>query len=243
MKVIYIITKILTFPGALTKALFEQIMCRIFRCPVEDNRYLRTDEMCGHIEHELIKGPVKSYMFCFIPGLLNFLLACVIGIFPLVNILNLGNYSGFVSFPGPFLSAILQSLPAESQEAAQSALEVLAGVPTLTLDFIIPFFFAWVSISLLTNLFPIIEDAVVMKEQYKNLNVVLKIIFFPGFIVMQVGARLEKYGITFLLLVALTAVCAICPVYIPLISEIGVIPYKIVNFIKKLLNLDGQLPV
>ena len=72
MTVIYVLSKILTFPGALTKALFEQIMCRIFKCPVEDNRYLRTDKMCGHIEHEAVNSPVKSYLFCFIPGLLNF---------------------------------------------------------------------------------------------------------------------------------------------------------------------------
>ncbi len=222
MKLIYVITKILTFPGALTKALFEQIMCRIFRCPVEDNRYLRTDEMCGHIEHELIKGPVKSYMFCFIPGLLNFLLACAVGIFPLVNILNLGNYSGFISFPAELIQSLTNP-------------EVIE-VPTLTLDFILPFFFAWVSVSLLTNLFPIIEDAVVMKEQYKKLNVALKIIFFPGYIVMLAGSRLEKYGITFLLLIALTVAAAICPIYIPLVSDVATIPYKITELINKLVK-------
>lgn len=193
MTVIYVITKVLTFPGALTKALFEQIMCRIFRCPVEDNRYFRTDEMCGHIEHELINRPVASFMFCFLPGLLNFQLALTLCMFPLINISLLGNYSGFI---------------------ASSALSTIITEPAMvqTLDFILPFFFAWLCISLLSNLFPIIEDAVVMKEQYNKLHIALKILFFPGYIVMRIGARLEKYGITFILLVALTVLLALMPV-------------------------------
>lgn len=190
MRLIYVITKILTFPGALTKAFFEQIMCRIFKCPVEDNRYLRTDEMCGHVDHELIERPVASFMFCFIPGLLNFLLAQLVCLFPVINIGLLGNYQGFVASSG--LSAIIK------EEAMVN-----------TLDFVLPFFFAWVCVSLLTNIFPLIEDMIVMKEQYKKLNPVLKVIFFPGYIVMRIGAVLEKYGITFLLLIALTFVIAI----------------------------------
>ncbi len=190
MKLIYVLTKILTFPGALTKAFFEQIMCRIFKCPVEDNRYLRTDEMCGHVDHELIERPVASYMFCFIPGLLNFLLAQIICLFPMINIGLLGNYKGFVASSG--LSAFIK------EEAMIN-----------TLDFILPFFFAWVCVSLLTNIFPLFEDMIVMKEQYKKLNPVLKVIFFPGYIVMRIGTVLEKYGITFLLLIALTFVFAI----------------------------------
>ena len=190
MKLIYVITKILTFPGALTKAFFEQIMCRIFKCPVEDNRYLRTDEMCGHVDHELIERPVASYMFCLIPGLLNFLLAQMLCLFPFINIGILGNYTGFISSSA--LSAFI------TEEAMIK-----------TLDFILPFFFAWVCISLLTNIFPLFEDAIVMKEQYKNLKGVLKVIFFPGYIVMRIGAVLEKYGITFILLIAATFVIAI----------------------------------
>ena len=190
MRLIYVITKILTFPGALTKAFFEQIMCRIFKCPVEDNRYLRTDEMCGHVDHELIERPVASFMFCFIPGLLNFLLAQLVCLFPAINIGLLGNYQGFVASSG--LSAIIK------EEAMVN-----------TLDFVLPFFFAWVCVSLLTNIFPLFEDMIVMKEQYKKLNPVLKVIFFPGYIVMRIGAVLEKYGITFLLLIALTFVIAI----------------------------------
>lgn len=221
MTVFYVLSKILTFPGALTKALFEQIMCRIFKCPVEDNRYLRTDKMCGHIEHEAINSPVKSYLFCFIPGLLNFLLGCTIGLFPLVNILNLGNYSGFVVFP---------------QEMTQTVQNPeMLEAPIRTLDLAIIIFFVWVSISLLSNLFPIIKDAVIMKEQYKKLPVALKVIFYPGYIGMQIGARLEKFGLTFLILIALTAFAVIYPdLYIPLFSQLAIIPSKISAFVNKI---------
>ena len=201
MTVIYVITKVLTLPGAITKAFFEQIMCRIFKCPVEDNRYLRTDEMCGHIEHELINRPVASYMYCFIPGLLNFLFAALLFIFPFFNIVFLGNYSGFIS---TFITKVsnLPVLSILSQIQFEEATLKL-------LDFLLPCFFVWLCISLMNNLFPLIEDAMVMKEQYGKLNIIAKIIFFPGYILMQIGARLEKYGISFILLLAATFALAV----------------------------------
>lgn len=198
MTVLYVITKILTFPGTITKAFFEQIMCRIFRCPVEDNRYLRTDEMCGHVEHELIERPVASYMFCFIPGILNFTLAMYLCLFPLLNIGVLGNYSGFIDgfvSSSEFLSKIIK------EEAMIN-----------TLNFLLPFFFAWLCVSLLSNLFPLYEDSIVMKEQYKKLPTFVRVILFPGYIIMRIGSWLEKYGLTFVLLIASTfAIAVIVP--------------------------------
>lgn len=191
MTAIYVITKILTFPGALTKAFYEQIMCKILKCPVEDNRYLRTDEMCGHVEHEFIERPVASFMYCFIPGLLNFMLAMFLGFFPLVNVVYLGNYSGFVASSSALSSAITDS----------NAVALI--------DMLLPIVFMWLTASLLNNLFPLVEDAMVMKEQYSKLNIVAKILFAPGFAVMYIGSRLEKYGLSFLILAALSFVLAI----------------------------------
>lgn len=187
----YVITKIFTFPGALTKAFYEQLMCKIFKCPVEDNRYLRTDEMCGHVEHEFIERPVASFMYCFIPGLLNFLFGLFLGLFPLINVVYLGNYTGFVS-----ASQILSSAITDSNAVA-------------LVDMLLPIIFMWLSVSMFNNLFPLLEDAVVMKEQYSKLNKFAKVIFFPGYIVMSVGARLEKYGISFIILAALSFLFAI----------------------------------
>ncbi len=213
MKLIYVYVKIFTFPGALTKALFEQIACRMFGVPVEDNRYLRTDEMCGHVEHELIHKPVESYLFCLIPGLLNFLLAVMLGVIPFVNIFLLGNYSSLVSYYAttaaelahePIISIVFDPL-------SEAFTKLITEQPMLvkTIDFLTPFFFAWLSISMLTNLFPLVEDAVAMKEQYGKLSTLLRVIFFPGYIVMRAGAILEKYSVTFVLLIAATAVLAI----------------------------------
>lgn len=191
MTVWYVITKIFTFPGALTKAFYEQLMCKIFKCPVEDNRYLRTDEMCGHVEHEFIERPVASFMYCFIPGLLNFFFGLFLGLFPLVNVLYLGNYSGFVA----------------SSQILSSAIKDANAVALV--DMLLPIIFMWLSVSMFNNLFPLLEDAVVMKEQYSKLNGFAKVIFFPGYIVMKVGARLEKYGISFIILAVLSFVLAI----------------------------------
>ncbi|MBQ2965094.1 MAG: hypothetical protein IJE14_10585 [Clostridia bacterium] len=191
MTVWYVITKIFTFPGALTKAFYEQLMCKIFKCPVEDNRYLRTDEMCGHVEHEFIERPVASFMYCFIPGLLNFFFAMFLGLFPFVNVLYLGNYSGFVA----------------SSQILSSAIKDANAVALV--DMLLPIIFMWLCFSMLNNLFPLLEDAVVMKEQYSKLNGFAKVIFFPGYIVMSIGARLEKYGISFIILAVLSFVFAI----------------------------------
>ena len=187
----YVITKIFTFPGALTKAFYEQLMCKIFKCPVEDNRYLRTDEMCGHVEHEFIERPVASFMYCFIPGLLNFLFGLFLGLFPLINVVYLGNYTGFVAS-----SQILSSAITDTNAVA-------------LVDMLLPIVFMWLSVSMFNNLFPLVEDAVVMKEQYSKLNGFAKVVFFPGYIVMSVGSRLEKYGISFIILAALSFLFAI----------------------------------
>lgn len=185
MSLIYVLTKIFTFPGALTKALFEQIMCRILKCPVEDNRYLRTNEMCGHVDHELIERPVASFMYCFIPGMLNFFLGMMLVIFPAINVFALGNYTGFIASTG--LASYITN----------------ASLVTF-LDTLLPFVVLWLAASMFINIFPLYEDALVMKEQYSKLNAFCKIIFFPGYIVMRVGTVLEKYGITFLFWLAVS---------------------------------------
>ena len=60
-------------------------------------------------------------------------------------------------------------------------------------------------------------------------------IFYPGYIGMQIGARLEKFGLTFLILIALTAFAVIYPdLYIPLFSQLAIIPSKISAFVNKI---------
>ena len=188
MSIFYVITKLLTFPGALTKALFEHIMCKILKSPVDSIGYLSLDETCGHVDHELIERPAASFWYCFIPGLLNWLLGIILGLFPLINIAFLGNYTGFLeSFGVQLGNANLQT----------------------TLNFLLPWIFAWLSFSMFTNLAPMVEDSLVMKEQYGKLPGFLKFLFALGYINMRIGAVLEKYGVTFICFALVTFVLAI----------------------------------
>lgn len=71
MTFLYVLTKYLTFPGAYVRCMWEQIICRIIKVPVEDNRYMRDDEVGGHVEHELAEKPRGAFALCFVPALFN----------------------------------------------------------------------------------------------------------------------------------------------------------------------------
>ena len=75
MTVLYYITRFLTFPGAMTRGVFEHIVCKICGIPVENNRLLRADELCSHVEHELAPTSRKAFLVCFVPAFMNGLLA------------------------------------------------------------------------------------------------------------------------------------------------------------------------
>lgn len=67
--VIYFIGKVLTFPGAYIKAFFEHIIARMFNIPVEDTKYLRFTDGCGHVEHDSVGSKAKLFFYCILPGL------------------------------------------------------------------------------------------------------------------------------------------------------------------------------
>lgn len=89
MTMIYIITRFLTFPGALIRGLFEQIVCRIHKAVVEDNRYLRNDENSSHIEHELMQTPGSAFAICYVPHICQLILAFFVSLTALVNLVSL----------------------------------------------------------------------------------------------------------------------------------------------------------
>ncbi len=82
MTSLYILTKYFTFPGALIRGMWEQIVCRICKIPVEDNRYLRKDEMISHTEHELASTAQSSFALCFVPAFMNFIGALLLFLAP-----------------------------------------------------------------------------------------------------------------------------------------------------------------
>ncbi len=66
--------------------------------------------------------------------------------------------------------------------------------------------FLYLALSMFTNLFPSIEDALTMWEKYKSMDGVMKVIFAPGALVMYAGAYAENVGATLITNLALAAV-------------------------------------
>ena len=84
MSFIYIFTRYLTFPAVFIRCMWEQIICRLGKIAVEDPRYVKDDEMCSHIEHELIKNRTLSVLIGLIPLLSAIAGVLAFGIFPYV---------------------------------------------------------------------------------------------------------------------------------------------------------------
>lgn len=93
MTTLYIITRFLTFPGALLRGFLEQLICRIHKTPVEDNRYLRRDELCSHIEHEFMLKPWSAFAICFFPMLIQLILGFFVSVTAAMDLLYLGVFS------------------------------------------------------------------------------------------------------------------------------------------------------
>ena len=93
---LYILIKYLTFPGALVRGMWEQIVCRMCKVPVEDNRYIRRDEMISHIDHEFMPKAQGAFAICFVPLFFNLLGALIFGTIPAVMLL-------YLQFRGLFL--------------------------------------------------------------------------------------------------------------------------------------------
>lgn len=165
MRILFVIVKVLTFPGAILHALWEHCLCRRFHCPVEDVRYFQASELCGHVEHEFMPTRGKSFWFCFLPFFLNLVLGLLITIPASVHVIKLQQFTNI------FYLLML-----------------------------------WFGISLLTSLFPLMEDAIALWEHFyrseEACNVVGKILLFPIIAILVAGAWLERWGITLLTSVA-----------------------------------------
>ncbi len=84
MTFLYIIIRYLTFPGAYVRGMWEQAVLRCTKTVVEDNRYIRDDEMSGHVEHEFTEKAQGSFALCFVPFFLNAIGTMFLLIFPAV---------------------------------------------------------------------------------------------------------------------------------------------------------------
>lgn len=98
MTIIYVVTRLLTFFGAILRAFWEQLVCRVCKIAAEDIRPFKYSELCGHIEHELIKNPGHAFLMCFVPFTLNFILSCCFLFSASYRLFYIGGALSFQSF-------------------------------------------------------------------------------------------------------------------------------------------------
>ncbi len=99
MRIVYLIVKYITVIGTFLQAFFEHLTCRSYEILVEDGRYLRNDELCGHIEHEIIRKRSTAFGMCFFPFLFNLLVGLVTVCVGSVNVYYLGEFFTSGGFP------------------------------------------------------------------------------------------------------------------------------------------------
>lgn len=100
MTALYVIVKYFTVVGSYVKAFLEHVCCRVYEVLIEDGRYLPANEMCGHIEHEIIKRRSVSFGVCFFPFLFNLLFGIIFISVGAMNVYYVGEFftkSGFVN--------------------------------------------------------------------------------------------------------------------------------------------------
>lgn len=171
MTVLYLISKFLTFPAVLVRAFYEHILLRLFKVPVENASYLQLNEVFGHAEHDLISKKSANLCFCCIPGFLQVLFSV-----PLMAISFLQLY-------------VLGVTPLDPQSGTVS--------PMFIICIVLRVFGIW----LLSNVFPLYEDALNLREQVLKAKGFFKIFLFPVAVFVRIGAFLERFGITFWLLI------------------------------------------
>lgn len=93
MTFFYVLTKCLTAPGAALHAFWEHMVCKICKIPVEDNRYLQANEMCGHVDHAFALTPRAAFALCYVPMFFNLLGAFLMGLLPAFKLLYIGDFS------------------------------------------------------------------------------------------------------------------------------------------------------
>ncbi len=90
MTKLYIIFKLLTFPGAYLRGFWEQLTCKLLGLPVETPGYLRIDEACGHVEHALAEKGGAAYLIATGPGFMNLMTGFPIFLMGYVNLAFMG---------------------------------------------------------------------------------------------------------------------------------------------------------
>ena len=173
MSIIYIIGKVLTLPGAYLKTFWEHFTCRLLGLPVETTNYITYDERLGHVEHEFPPTLPRTFLFCWLPGLVNRLLGLPMLFAGALGVLYLG----------------VEPVIRESGEK--------------TWIFYIYLVLLYLGISFMCNIFPLVEDALLLWDKLyganSKANIVWKILLFIPAACMVLGAYIEQYSVNILL--------------------------------------------
>ncbi|HZJ77270.1 MAG TPA: hypothetical protein VFD52_00510 [Clostridia bacterium] len=179
MTIIYMISKLITFPGAYIKGFWEHLSCRVLGIPVESSKYLPLNETCGHADHPFAQSKSKGFLVCFLPSFLN-------GIF------------AFPFFMTGYINLCLLAVRATDISTASSITFFALYVALL-----------YLGTAMLSNMFPLVEHALNMWDLlYKKdggANLFWKILLFVPSAIIVAGSFLERYGLTTLMLIALIA--------------------------------------
>lgn len=180
MKILYIISKFLTFPGAYIRSFWEHLICRCIKVTIEPTGYLRADEACGHVEHGLAKKPFGAYILATLPGFLTFNMGLA---FFLLGFMNL-EYMGITFYDSkPLFIAYAVIL--------YLGISLLCSVFPLCEDILNYWDMAY------SKTGKVKAHGVLRVFQF-----IFRIIVFIPALITRIGAFLERYCIIFLLWVA-----------------------------------------
>lgn len=107
MKIISLIVKIITLPGAVLHTFFEHMSCRFCKILVDDASAIRFDEMLSHVDHQLVRRRAASFDICFIPFLINLILGFMLLCNGSTMILYSGHYENVFNWISLYLGFAL----------------------------------------------------------------------------------------------------------------------------------------
>ena len=143
MTMICVITRILTFPGAFFRNLWELLVCRLCSIAVYDTSAFRYSEFCGHAEHERIyDNPWKSFFTCWFPFTMNFVLSLYFLSGSAYQLLYIGDTQNIVSYLFLWLGVSFAANCAPSFEDMLSFKDSVYGGKNILLKIIFAPFFA-----------------------------------------------------------------------------------------------------
>lgn len=97
-KFCYVFSKYLTFIGTAMKGFWEHVYCQLSEIFVEDARYFQANILCGHVDHTMTTTRTKSFLVCWIPGLINAIFGFAFAIGGYLGLFNLRVYHANIIF-------------------------------------------------------------------------------------------------------------------------------------------------